>query len=76
MDLTDVTLPVLLQRATGEMTQPGTNAGVVKDVQFTHRHTHTPGNFMYSEKERLLNRPVGIVGRTPLSRGGVKKKTC
>lgn len=35
MDVTDVTLPVLLQRVIREMTQPGTKTGVVKYMQFT-----------------------------------------
>lgn len=73
MDVTDVTLPVLLQRAIKEMTQPGTKAAVVEYMQFTGEFTHTPGHIMYSEKESLLNRPVGIVGTTPSSRRRVKK---
>lgn len=78
-DATDVTLPVLLQGAIREMTQPGTQAGVVKYMQFTeeshtHTHTHVTGHIMHSEKDRLLDRPVGIVSRTPLSRERVKTK--
>ena len=74
MDVTDVTLPVLLQGAIREMTQPGTMAGVVKYMQFTEEvtHTHAPRQIMSREKERLLNWPVGIVSRSPLSRGRVK----
>ncbi len=40
-DVTDVTLPVLLQGAIREMTQPGTTAGVVKYMHFTEEFTHT-----------------------------------
>lgn len=70
MGVTDVTLPVLLQRAIREMTQPGTQAGVVKYMQFTHTHK----GILCTVRKRQLNRPVGFVGRTPLSRGRVKNE--